>query len=80
VIGSHRPLQASPTLDITPNDACNQPPRFNPNRTRQRDGCIGRCASTKQQLSLDFEQRDEAGEWRDDAALQQLVMAVAGGR
>jgi hypothetical protein len=52
-------------------------------RTRQRDGCIGRCAATKQQLSISFPQEGGGGEGggggvRDDAALQQLAAAVSG--
>ncbi|GBG00359.1 cAMP phosphodiesterase [Raphidocelis subcapitata] len=46
-------------------------------RTRSRDGCIGRCATSKQQLGLDFlSDADACG----DPTLQQLVAAVEGGR
>jgi hypothetical protein len=53
------------------------PPAPRARSTKQRDGAIGRCASTKQQISLDF--RDCGGP-RDDAALTQLVAALEGGR
>jgi hypothetical protein len=48
-----------------------------PRRTRSRDGSIGRCATSKQQLSLDFRSEADAC---SDPTLQQLVVALEGRR